>query len=125
MEGWVLVAHPSRLGVRPWESAECNNLRVPFSLAVPTLRMFFSLRTLAAAGRLLPFLSASLATEGAAVNQQDWPLALVFGDSCLPTVFLQAPGKGLSPLRTSQNIFSISLLMFGIAFLWTKPSIPQ
>lgn len=29
------------------------------------------------------------------MNQQDWPSALVFGDSYLLSVILQAPGKGV------------------------------
>lgn len=50
------------------------------------------------------------------MNQKDWPSALVFADSYLLSVILQAPGKGLPPLCISQNAFSISLLRFGIAF---------
>lgn len=56
------------------------------------------------------------------MNQQDWPSALVFGDSYLLSVILQAPRKGVppSPLCISQNTFSISLWRFGIAFPWTE-----
>lgn len=50
---------------------------------------------------------------------------MVFGDSCLLTEILQALGEGHTSLRMSQNTFPISLLIFGIAFLWTKPSILQ
>ena len=51
--------------------------------------------------------------------------SLALGHCCLPRVILQALGKGFTSLRMSPNSFSISFLMFGIAFPWTKPSIPQ
>ena len=100
--------------------------RVPFSVATVPLRTFLPPRTLAPADRLLP------------LTRHPWPskeqlrisrTGLQHGSletAAYLVCLCRLRGRGgFSPLPTSQNTSSIRLLMSGIAFLWTKPSIPQ
>ena len=108
------------------DSAGWNDLRVPFSLVVPSLRTFFILP-----GLWLLWLGCSLLLVHLwPSNELLWISRIHLQHRSLeiaayPVWFCRLPGRDFSPYACPKIPFLISLLMFRIAFLWTKPSIPQ